>query len=238
MTIITGSESVKREICSHLGVPSSKVAVTPYAPRSVFKRVAQTSTIEIRKRLGIAGDFILFVGTIEPRKNLQTLARAFAELLHSTPHRPQLVIAGKAGWLMSDFHSDLKLAGVDDKVCFTGYVGDEELRALYSSCSLFVYPSIYEGFGLPPLEAMACGAPVVTSDISAIRETVGTAARLVSPLDVEGLAGVMARLLTDNGEREMLGNLGLEHARKFTWQRTASLTLDVYKEVLARAHAD
>jgi glycosyltransferase involved in cell wall biosynthesis len=235
--IITGSESVKREICSLLNVATSKVAVTPYEPLSVFKRMAREITIEIRKRLGIADDFILFVGTIEPRKNLQTLAKAFAEILHSTPHRPQLVIAGKTGWLMSDFCSYLKLAGVEEKVCFTGYLDDEDLRALYSSCSLFVYPSIYEGFGLPPLEAMACGAPVITSDISAIRETVGTAARLVSPLDVDGLARVMAQLLADNREREMMGNLGLEHALKFTWDRTASLTLEVYKEVLARAQA-
>jgi glycosyltransferase involved in cell wall biosynthesis len=230
--IITPTESVKRELCEHLGVDSGKVAVTPEAPRSVFKRVESEQAIETRKRLGIRDNFILFVGTIEPRKNLLTLARAFDQILRQTSLRPQLVIAGKEGWLMNDLFRFINRAGIQDDVCFTGYLGDDDLRALYSSCTLFVYPSLYEGFGLPPLEAMACGAPVITSRIPPIMETVETAAYLVDPANAQELASAIVRLLEDPGAREQLSILGAQQVRNFTWERTASLTLEVYKEVL------
>ena len=234
--IITPTQSVKREVCEHLGVDSGKVAVTPEAPRPVFERIEREQTLETRRRLGIRDDFILFVGTIEPRKNLLTLARAFDEILRTTPLRPQLVIAGHRGWLTDDLFLFIKEAGLGDHVCFTGYLADEDLRALYSSCSLFVYPSLYEGFGLPPLEAMACGAPVITSRVPAIMETVETAACLVDPTNTQELAGAIVRLLSDPGAREQLSILGAQQARKFTWERTASLTLEVYKEVLGTPH--
>lgn len=232
--LITPSESVKREICEHLGVAADKVAVTPEAPRSIFKKVGHEDTLEVRQRLGIADNFILSVGTIEPRKNLQTLIQAFAEILRTTQHQPQLVIAGKTGWLMDDFFSLPKSAGLEDKVCFTGYVSDADLRALYSSCSVFVYPSKYEGFGLPPLEAMACGAPVVTSDIPVMRETVGKAAKLVNPSSVQDLAGAIVTLLDDKQARGRLSVLGQEHAQSFTWAQTATKTLEVYEQALQR----
>jgi glycosyltransferase involved in cell wall biosynthesis len=230
--VITPSESVKREICEHLGVAADKVAVTPEAPRSIFKRVGPEVTVEVRKRLGIADNFILFVGTIEPRKNLETLIDALAEILRTTQHRPQLVVTGKTGWLMDDFFSLPRAAGLENKVCFTGYVSDADLSSLYSSCSVFVYPSKYEGFGLPPLEAMACGAPVVTSDIPVMRETVGTAARLVNPSSVQDLAGAIVTLLDDKHARERLSVLGQEHAQSFTWAETARKTHEVYERVL------
>lgn len=230
--IITPTQSVKRELCEHLGVDSGKVAVTPEAPRSVFKRMERAKTLETRRRLGIRDDFILFVGTIEPRKNLLTLARAFDEILRKTPLCPQLVIAGNRGWLMNDLFLFIKEAGLKDHVCFTGYLDDEDLRALYSSCSVFVYPSLYEGFGLPPLEAMACGAPVITSRVPAIMETVETAACLVDPANTQELASAIVRLLEDPGAREQLSMLGAQQVRNFTWERTASLTLEVYKKVL------
>jgi glycosyltransferase involved in cell wall biosynthesis len=231
--VITASESVKREICEHLAVAPSKVAVTPYAPRSIFKRIDRAGTVETRKRLGIADDFILFVGTIEPRKNLQTLLEAFAKIVSATQHCPQLVIAGKTGWLMDDFFLP-SAGGLRDKVRFTGYVSDNDLNALYSSCSVFVYPSKYEGFGLPPLEAMACGAPVVTSDIPVIRETVGTAALLVDPSKADDLASAIVKLLDDKQARGRLSVLGQDHARTFSWLDTARKTLDVYRAVLER----
>lgn len=230
--IITPSESVKREVCEHLGVDPNKVAVTPEAPRSAFRRIASVRTEEVRRRLGVADDFILYVGTIEPRKNLKTLVQAFAEILRTTVHRPQLVIAGQEGWLMDDFFGSIRKNGLEDKVRFTGYLHDEDLCALYSSCSAFVYPSLYEGFGLPPLEAMACGAPVITSDIPVIKETVGSAACLVRPEDGDQIAGAIVRVMEDRRTAEKLSLLGLEQARKFTWGRTASLTLEVYRQVL------
>ena len=230
--IITPTESVKRELCGQLGADPEKVAVTPEAPRSVFKRVEREKTLETRRRLGIRDNFILFVGTIEPRKNLSTLARAFDEILRQTSLRPQLVIAGKEGWLMNDLFRFINGAGIQDDVCFTGYLGDDDLRALYSSCTLFVYPSLYEGFGLPPLEAMACGAPLITSRIPSIMETVESAACLVDPTNMQELAGAMVQLLEDPEAREQLSTLGAQHVRKFTWERTASLTLEIYKKVL------
>jgi glycosyltransferase involved in cell wall biosynthesis len=230
--IITPTESVKQEVCEHLKIASSRVAVTPLAPRSIFKRVEREKTIETRRRLRIRDDFILFVGTVEPRKNLLKLARAFDEILRQTSLRPQLVVAGQQGWLMDDFFSFIKEAGWGDHVRFTGYLEDEDLRALYSSCSVFVYPSLYEGFGLPPLEAMACGAPVITSRIPSIMESVETAACLVDPANAHELAGAIVRLLEAPEARQLLSVLGPRQARKFTWERTASLTLEVYKKVL------
>lgn len=231
--IITVSESVKREIVEHLKVPSEKVAVTPNAPRSCFRPVALAETLDTRKRLGIEDDFILFVGTIEPRKGLLTLVEAYAELGRQQT-LPQLVIAGPQGWLMGDFLSSISSLELEDRIRFTGYLSDQDLIALYSSCLAFIYPSIYEGFGLPPLEAMACGAPVITSDIPVLRETVGTAACLVPPASNRQLAQAIVNVLKDKSYRERLSRDGLEHSKRFSWERTAQLTLEVYKEALGR----
>ena len=230
--IITPSESVKRETCEHLGVSPGKVFVVPEAARRTFRPMPREETAEARRRLGVEDEFVLFVGTIEPRKNLLTLARAFDEILRATPLRPQLVIAGKEGWLTDELFSYLRGAGVRERVRFTGYVSDRDLRALYSSCRAFVYPSLYEGFGLPTLEAMACGAAVVTSRIDSLTETVGDAALLVAPTDYRELAQAIARLLRDSGERERLSSAGLRRASAFSWEKTARATLDVYREAL------
>lgn len=231
--IITPSCSVKTEVCERFGVDSQKVVVTPEAPRSAFKRREDTdSVIEVRKRLGIDEDFLLFVGTIEPRKNLHRLIEAFDQLLRSTSLRPKLVIAGGQGWLMDDFLSLIRQKKLEGRICLTGYLQDEDLCALYSSCRAFVYPSLYEGFGLPPLEAMACGAPVITSRIPSLMETVADAARLVDPYNVEELAQAMAELLSDERLRQHYVELGRAQVREFSWEQTALKTLEVYRSVL------
>lgn len=230
--IITAAESAKREICEHLRVRPERVAVTPFAPRRSFRPVPLEETIETRGRLGVEDEFILFVGTIEPRKNLLTLVRAFDEIMRHTPQRPQLVIAGREGWMMEELYSLIRQSGIGERVLFTGYVSEDDLRALYSSCRVSVYPSLYEGFGLPPLEAMACGAPVITSDISTISETVGRAARLVAPTDAQALASAIVELLENEAERKSLSSAGLKRAAQFSWEKTARLTLDVYKKVM------
>lgn len=232
--IITPSESVSREVYEHLGINPEKVIAIPEAARTLFRPVPLVETVEVRRRLHIEDEFILFVGTIEPRKNLLTLTRAFDEIYSNTSLRPQLVIAGKEGWLTGELFSYLKSAEIRERVRFTGYVSDDDLRALYSSCRAFVYPSLYEGFGLPPLEAMACGAPVITSRIPSIIETVGDAARLVSPTDYRELAQAIIHLLEDSDEREHLSSNGLRRAAGFSWERTASATLNVYRETLKR----
>lgn len=230
--IITDSESVKREICAHLGTRPEKIAVVPLAPRRAFRPVNEDESAAARRRLGVEDDFILFVGTVEPRKNLLTLVRAFAELVGRTPLRPQLVIAGQKGWLTDELFALVEQSGLGSRILFTGYISDEDLAALYSSCRVSVYPSLYEGFGLPPLEAMSCGAPVITSRIPVIMETVGDAARLCTPTDVGELCDLIQELWTNEEERRRLSAAGRAHAARFTWERTARLTLDVYEEVL------
>ncbi len=234
--IITPSNSIKTELCEAFGIHPDKVAVTPEAPRPVFKKREDP---ELLRRLGIEGDFILFVGTIEPRKNLRRLVKAFDQMLRNTSLSPKLVIAGGQGWMMDDFVSfieekgvSIEEKGVSDRVCLTGYLEDEDLCALYSTCAAFIYPSLYEGFGLPPLEAMACGAPVITSRTPALMETVGSAARLVDPKDVDDIARAMTEMLSDVRVRENYAELGKVHVKKFSWEQTAARTLEVYRELL------
>ena len=230
--IITATEFVKREVSEHLKVDPGKIVVTPYAPRSSFQPLVRNQTEETRSRLGIEETFILFVGTIEPRKNLITLLRALSEVLRSTDLRPQLVIAGKQGWLTGETMNYIESERLGERVKFTGYITDDDLRALYASCTVCVYPSLYEGFGLPPLEAMACGAPVIASNVPSLAETVGQAALLVPPTDVEQLAQALIDMLRDSATRSHFSRLGLEHASHFTWERTAQLTLEVYRQSL------
>jgi glycosyltransferase involved in cell wall biosynthesis len=230
--VITATQSVKQEIVQHLQVDPAKIAVTPYAPRRSFRPLARPDTEQTQARLGIEETFILFVGTIEPRKNLITLLRAFAEVLKHTDLRPQLVIAGPKGWLMDEISTYVKSENLSDRIVFTGYVTDRDLRALYSSCAVCVYPSLYEGFGFPPLEAMSCGAPVIAGDIPVLREVTGEGAVRVPPLDVRIMAESLVEMLGDEGKRARFSEAGLNWARRFTWEKTAQLTLDVYREVL------
>jgi glycosyltransferase involved in cell wall biosynthesis len=230
--VITATEVVKQEIVEHLQVDPAKIAVTPYAPRHNFHPLAPEDTEQTRVRLGIEDKFILFVGTIEPRKNLITLLRAFAEVLRNTDLRPQLVVAGQKGWMTDEISNYVTRENLSERIVFTGYVSDRELRALYSSCAVCVYPSLYEGFGLPPLEAMACGAAVIVSDIPVLREVLGEAAVRVPPLDVLRTAASLVELLRDERQQAHFAQAGLNHARRFSWEKTAQLTLDVYREVL------
>jgi glycosyltransferase involved in cell wall biosynthesis len=230
--IITPTESVKRDVCEHLGVRADKVTAIPSAARSSFQPMPIAQTVPIRRRLGIEDDFLLFVGTLEPRKNLLTLLKAFEQIISHSAWRPQLVIAGGEGWLMDELFAFMKQATFSDRLRLTGYLPDEDLRALYSSCKVFIYPSVYEGFGLPPLEALACGAPVIAGRIPSLQETLGSAARLVEPLDVDALARSILELLQDGNQRALLKSAGPQHAGKFSWEQTARLTLDVYHQLL------
>lgn len=229
--IVTPTEAVKREVFERFRIDPDRIAVTPEAPRESFRPMQSAESAETIQRLGIDENFILFVGTIEPRKNLVTLVRAFDQLLRHTSHQPQLVIAGGEGWLMDELHDLIGRANFGDRIRFTGYVDDNDLRALYSSCKVFVYPSLYEGFGLPPLEAMACGAAVIAANIPTLKETLGENAALVDPLNLDALAGTIAGLLDDENERQRLSALGTRHAAEFTWERTAQMTLKVYERL-------
>jgi glycosyltransferase involved in cell wall biosynthesis len=228
--IITPTEAVKSEVCEHLRVSRDKVVVIHEAPRRSFKPMPLEQASATVRRLGVDDEFILYVGTIEPRKNIITLVKAFEAVLHSTPLRPQLVIAGKKGWLTDELFAYIDSAKLGDRLCLTGYLGDDELRALYSACKVMVYPALYEGAGLPTLEAMACGAPVITTNTPAIAEMVGDNARLFSPPDSRALAEHLVELLTTPALRESLSRAGINHAARFSWERAARETLAVYRQ--------
>ncbi len=230
--IITPTRAVRLEVCERLRVRPEKVVAVHHAPRPCFRPLPPDQTIQTRRRLEIDDDFLLFVGTIEPRKNLLTLIRAFEEVLKKTSLRPQLVIAGQEGWLTDELFDHVKTLDFGDRLRWTGYVSDEDLCSLYSSCRAFIYPSIYEGFGLPPLEAMACGAPVISSSIASISEVVGDAAQLVFPTDVDGLSRSIIHLWENADERRRLSETGKVRAAQFSWERTARLTRDVYAAAL------
>ena len=230
--IVTPSEMVRREVCDYLKVKPGKVFAVPLAPNRRFVPLPAAETLEIRKRLGIEDEFLLFVGTIEPRKNLSTLLSAFEEIFRTTDLRPQLVVAGKLGWKADKLLSQLERSGARDRVLLTGYLPDAELGALYSSCHLFIYPSIYEGFGLPPLEAMACGAPVLASPVPSMTECGETAAHIVPAEDGHALAKAIVEIFHDAQARQKLSAAGLKYATKFSWERTAALTREVYEEAI------
>jgi alpha-1,3-rhamnosyl/mannosyltransferase len=232
--VITPTEYIRREVLEHLKVAEGKVAAIHEAPRPEFKPTPFAETVETRRRLGVEDDFLLFVGTVEPRKNLQTLVRAYAELLRHTDLRPQLVIAGQKGWKVDEFLASVASSDIAARIHFTGYVTEQDLQALYSSCRVFVYPSLYEGFGLPPLEAMACGAPVAASRIGSHTEILGQAAHLFSPEDSAGLCRILARLLANQHERQAFSEAGQKHAAAFTWQKAATQTGEVYAEAHKR----
>lgn len=229
--IITPTESVRREVCQRFKLKPAKVKSIHSAARTSFAPMPFAESLELRQRLRVEDDFLLFVGTLEPRKNLLTLLKAFAQIMEQSELRPQLVIAGGEGWLMDEMFAFIRKSGITERLRFTGYLSDEELRGLYSSCKVFIYPSVYEGFGLPPLEAMACGAPVIAGRIPSLLEVLGSTARLVEPLDVNALAGTIVELLKDANQRQLLGAAGLQRAGQFSWEKTARMTLDVYREL-------
>ena len=232
--IITPTESVRCEVHEHLQISLERILTVPEAPRSCFRRLKREQTVQARNRLGIRTEFLLFVGTVEPRKNLVALLRAFEEVMRVREQPLQLVIAGRPGWLVDDLFSDLKRSPAANEIVVTGYLSDEDLSALYSSCAAFVYPSIYEGFGLPPLEAMACGSPVLASRIPSIEEVTGSAAHLVSPGNVTELTIGIHELLSSDVMRQRLSDAGVKRAAGFSWARTASVTREVYTEAIAR----
>ncbi len=228
--LITISESSKRDIVERLHVPPERITVTPLAAGKEFRPATPLEQERIRQTYRLPDPFLLSVGTIEPRKNFARLLLAFARVVGQLPHH--LVIAGKWGWRVADVRRaarDPRLAG---RVHFLAYVPAADLPALYGTADVFTYPSLYEGFGLPPLEALACGTPVVTSNVSSLPEAVGPHALLVSPTNEEALADALVRAVTDAAFRDSARVEGPRWAAQFTWDRTARQTLEVYDQVL------
>ncbi|MCA1642624.1 MAG: glycosyltransferase family 4 protein [Acidobacteria bacterium] len=244
--IVTPTEAVRREVLELFrAVDPAKVTAIHEAPREIFRPLARAAAEETLRRLGVGNDFVLAVGTVEPRKNLTTLVEAFEEVARADDERRDgngegsrrltLVVAGREGWLTRGLRARIEASPLRERVRFTGYVSDEDLRALYSACLAFVYPSLYEGFGLPPVEAMSCGACVIASRVAAHREVLGEeAALLVEPEDAAGLARALTTLLGDEGSRLRLSEAGRRRAARFTWARAARETLDVYRRAIEK----
>ncbi len=228
--LIVPSHYTRAEAIELLRVPPDRVVVIPigHAPRFSPRPVDRDALAE----LGIGERYVLTVGTLEPRKNLVTVLRAFRRVADAVPD-VDLVIAGGRGWRNDAFESELGGAGAARRVRLTGFVSDEQLVDLYAGAACFVFPSLAEGFGLPPLEAMACGAPVIASDRTALPEVVGDAALLVDPRDPVALAAQIVRVLDDSQLAAGLREAGVERARGFTWAATAAATERVYREALA-----
>jgi len=232
--IITPTEAIRHEVCHHLGVAPEKVVAVPEAPRKVFRPSDRTGDEDTLRNPGINASYFLAVGTLEPRKNLRSLVLAYRELIGTSPHRPWLVIAGKEGWMLDDLRTEIDRAGPDEHIHLTGYVSDAELRSLYSSCLGFVFPSLYEGFGLPPLEAMACGAPVIANRIPSLREVLGDAASFVDAENINELKSAMLGLIENPERRALLSDASRNRAADFSWERTAAMTRRVYETAVRK----
>ncbi len=227
--VITDSEYSKWEIVRYLSIPASRIRVTPLAASPEFHPVPETDRAAALQRHELRRPYVLYVGNLEPRKNLQRLLQAFARL-RDTDH--ELAIVGNRWYRGSDVDAEVESLGIRGRVRFLGYVPRQDLPALYSGATVFVYPSLLEGFGLPVVEAMACGSPVITSDNSSLKELAGDAARLVDPLRVESIREALEDALEDASLRSTLSLRGLERARHYSWESTAALTLDAYREAL------
>jgi glycosyltransferase involved in cell wall biosynthesis len=233
--VITDSEYVRQEVLAEFNLPAEKVVSVLLAASDNFMPVAGNELAATLAQFGlIAGQYILAVGTLEPRKNLTTAIRAYIQLPEAIRIEIPFVVAGMKGWRTEGL--DREVAALIDKgqIRLLGFVADEALPALFSGTRVFVYPSLYEGFGLPPLEAMACGAPVIVSNRSSLPEVVGNAGLQVDALDVVGLAEAMLSVIENDELRSALGKRGIERASMFSWQRCAEQTLGVYRQVVAR----
>ncbi|MBN2157994.1 MAG: glycosyltransferase family 4 protein [Spirochaetes bacterium] len=221
--LIAISEQTKRDARTQLNLNTKIEAIPLAADKKIFYPSDPTAVSLVNKRYGMGNRYILSVCTLEPRKNLKSLIEAYRLMQGRNDY--QLVLVGMAGWIASDFFLEIESSDVSDRIVITGYVDNSELAPIYTGASLFVFPSLYEGFGLPVLEAMQCGCPVITSNTSSLPEVAGDAAIMVDPEDVEGLAEAMEKVLRNPSLRKNLSKKGLERARLFSWEKSARALL-------------
>lgn len=234
--IIAISENTKTDIVGNFDVSPGKIRVIPLGSGSDFRVLEDRERVEGVKRIyGIEGDYMLNVSLVSPRKNIAGLIKAFKTLKGSGRTDVKLVVAGGRGWLCEDVYREARSSGLESQIIFTGHVPKDHLVCLYNGARALVFPSFYEGFGLPVLEAMACGCPVVASNVSSLPEVCGDAALLADPRDTEGLADAMKRIDDEGSLRQGLIKKGLERIKMFSWEKMAERTLSVYKEAYASA---
>lgn len=232
--ILVVSDFVRQEVIDHYRLDPSRVTTTPLAPRPVFfpRNATERRDVLARHRL-TDQSYFLYVGTLEPRKNVEVSLRAHALLPEAMRRRVPLVLVGMRGWLTSRLETEIEPAIQQGECIPFGFVPDSDLASLYSGASAVLYPSIYEGFGMPPLEAMACGTPVIMSNASSLPEVAGSAAILHDPHDVKSACEAMRRLIEDDAERQLRAAASLAQAKRFSWRRCADQTVAVYRQVLA-----
>lgn len=233
--IITVSECSKQDLIRILKVPSDKITVTYEAPEPIYQPMPEAEARAfVKDHYGIFDRYILYIGGFSPRKNVKGLINAFKEIRHEVGFPLKLVLVGKQVREYGDLVVLIEALGLQEDVIWTGFAPVEDLPYFYSAAEIFVYPSFYEGFGLPPLEAMACATPTIVASSSSIPEVVAEGAELFNPFDSMELAEKLYLLLTDTEKRRQLGQKGLERARQFSWQKTAIETLEVYRKVLGK----
>lgn len=236
--IVTVSEASKQDIIKYMGISPDKITVMPNGVNfEVYhNHYAEKEIIEVKKKYNIGQEYLLYLGTLEPRKNISNLLKAYKQLtLHyknSTVLLPQLVIAGGKGWLYDSIFKTAEELELGNSVVFTGYVEQIDAPKLLAGAKIFVFPSLYEGFGMPPIEAMACGTPVITSNVSSLPEVVGDAGVLVNPFEPQEICDAMEQLLIDEVLRQKLVAKGLERVRTFTWKNSADIMYRVCKNIL------
>ena len=230
--IIAISNKTKEDIMKYLHVSESKIKVIYMGCDKSFRKIKSAKKVEqIRSRYHLPRSFILYVGTIEPRKNLNLLVQGYAKLPYVVRKDHKLVLVGQQGWISQHFFREIHKLDIGNDIIFTGYIPDEDLPFIYNIADIFVYPSLYEGFGLPALEAMACGVPVIAANSSSLPEVVGDAGILIDPYNAEELADAIEKIYKNPDLHQEMSDKGLKQARKFSWEKCAKETLSVYEEV-------
>jgi glycosyltransferase involved in cell wall biosynthesis len=231
--VLADSAATKADLVRAYGVEPGKIRVVYLGRDESLAPVRDPSALAAaRARYGLGERYLFYVGTLQPRKNLARVIEAFARLAGTPAFAGvQLVLAGKRGWLYDDLSARVERLALQDRVLFPGYIEDTDLPALFTGALAFVFPSLYEGFGIPVLEAGACGVPVITSNTSSLPEVAGDAALLVDPHDVDAIADAMVRLATDEALRADLARRGLENVKRFSWEKCARETLAVLESV-------
>jgi glycosyltransferase involved in cell wall biosynthesis len=231
-SFLTVSEYIKREMVEHLGIPGNRIVAVHHGVEDRFNDRSEEGERRIlHDRYGLSDPYVLSVATREPKKNLTGLLTAYRILSERLPDPPLLALAGKKGWETSAVEGEIKSGSISNRIVTLGYVPDDDLPLLYRQAESFLFPSLYEGFGMPLLEAMASGCPVIASRAASIPEVSGDAAVLVDPLDSEALALAMEEVVTDRERRIELSRKGIERARGFTWEKTAKKTLKAYNQL-------
>jgi glycosyltransferase involved in cell wall biosynthesis len=228
--VLVPSQATRGDVIETFDIEPGHVKVTPLGVDPRFQPAPAEAISVARASFGLQNPYILTVGTLEPRKNLPALVRAFATLRDDVPH--DLVLAGPDGWLMDEIEATIQESGIQERVRRIGFAEDEALTALYSGADVVAIPSLYEGFGLPVLEAMATGAPVLTSNLSSLPEVAGDAAILVDPTRIDAIADGLRRILESDTLRNQLRAAGPQQAARFTWEQTAKRTRDAYQSIV------